>query len=84
MREKNHDHKRCILIFKRLSEYMDGELDDKTCQEIGRHMEECIRCKVCLETLKRTVEFCRNIKMQRVPQRLRKRLKLIVHGPSIP
>lgn len=84
MREKNHDHKRCILIFKRLSEYMDGELDEITYEEMRNHIKECIKCEVCLETLKRTVDICRNMKIQRVPQRLRKRLELMVHGISIP
>jgi len=77
MREKNHDHKKCLSMFKKFSEYLDNELDDKTCQEIRRHMEECIRCNVCLETLKRTVELCRNIKTVGIPERLREQLKLM-------
>jgi anti-sigma factor RsiW len=84
MREKTHDHKRCILIFKRLSEYMDGELDEITYEEMRIHIKECVKCKVCLETLKRTVDFCRNMKMQRVPQKLRKRLKMMGYDPSNP
>ncbi|MFO7666579.1 MAG: anti-sigma factor [Desulfobacterales bacterium] len=81
MKEKKHDHKKCILIFKRLSEYLDGELDEITYEEMRSHIKECIKCEVCLETLRRTVDICRNMKMQRVPHRLRKRLKMMAHGP---
>jgi len=34
--------------------------------------------EVCLETLGRTVDLCRNIKMRGVPERLRERLRLMV------
>jgi anti-sigma factor RsiW len=81
---RNHNHKKCISIFKRLSEYIDGELDEKTYEEMHIHIKECVKCEVCLETLRRTVELCRNMKMQRVPQKLRKRLKLMDYDPSNP
>lgn len=84
MTDKKHDHQKCLSLFKKLSEYLDNELDDKTCEEIRHHMEECIRCKVCLETLKRTVELCRNIKTAGIPDSLKERLKLMVYDPSNP
>lgn len=82
MKEKNHDHKKCISIFKRLSGYIDGELDEKTYEEMQIHIKECIKCEVCLETLRRTVDLCRNMQMRRVPDRLRERLKLMIYDPS--
>jgi anti-sigma factor RsiW len=82
MKTKSHDHKKCISIFKRFSEYIDGELDEKSCEEMKAHLKECVKCEVCLETLKRTVEFCRNIKTRGVPERLRERLKSIIYDPS--
>jgi len=84
MKEEKHDHKKCISIFKRLSEYLDGELDSKAYEEMRIHIKECVKCKVCLETLKRTVDLCRNMKMRRVPERLKERLKSMVHGSPNP
>jgi anti-sigma factor RsiW len=78
MKKQTHDHKKCISIFKRLSEYIDGELDEKTSMEMRIHMKECIKCEVCLETLRRTVELCGNMKMKKVPDRLRDRLRSMV------
>lgn len=43
MANKKQQHKNCIRIFKRLSEYLEDELDDQTCREIGGHLQECIR-----------------------------------------
>ncbi|RPJ16731.1 MAG: hypothetical protein EHM30_05595 [Desulfobacteraceae bacterium] len=40
--------------------------------------------RMCGETIRRTMDICRNMKMRGVPDRLRKRLKLMVHGPLIP
>lgn len=84
MKKNVHDHKKCILIFKRLSEYIDNELDEKTYEEMRIHIKECVKCEVCLETLRRTMDLCRNMKMQRVPQKLRKRLKLMRYDPLNP
>jgi anti-sigma factor RsiW len=84
MIKKNHNHKKCISIFKRLSEYLDGELDPKAYEEMRVHIKECVKCEVCLETLRRTVALCRNMKMQRVPDRLKERLKSMVHGAPNP
>ena len=78
MRENNHEHKKCISIFKRLSEYIDGELDENTYKEMRIHIKECIKCEICLETLRRTVALCRNMKMRGVPESLRERLKSMV------
>jgi anti-sigma factor RsiW len=75
MKKQGHDHKKCISIFKKLSEYIDGELDDKAYKEMQGHLKECVKCEVCLETLRRTVELCRNMKMKRVPERLKERLR---------
>lgn len=84
MAAKKHAHKKCISVFKKLSEYIDGELDEKTYEEMRVHIKECVKCEVCLEMLRRTVDLCRNMKMLRVPDRLREQLKLMVHGPSNP
>jgi len=61
---------------------MDGELDEKTYEEMRIHIKKCIKCEVCLATLRRTVDLCRNMKMRKVPDRLRERLKLMVYYPS--
>ena len=67
-------------MFERLSEYLDGELDDVTCREIQHHVRECIPCEVCFNTLKRTVELCREAESVPVPESFSLRLKEIVQS----
>ena len=54
----NHDPEKCKALFARLSEYIDGELDETTRQKIARHMTDCLPCQACLLTLERTVALC--------------------------
>ncbi|WP_300667822.1 anti-sigma factor [Desulfoluna sp.] len=73
------DHKACLALFEKLSEYIDGETDEVTCKAIRAHIEACPCCTTCLETLKRTIGFCEEVKEVPVPagfsQKLREALK---------
>ena len=35
----------CKKDFEKLSEYLDGELDDDACREIERHFRDCPECR---------------------------------------
>ncbi|MDX2033990.1 MAG: zf-HC2 domain-containing protein [Blastocatellia bacterium] len=50
----------CREMFARLSEYLDGELDEDLCQCFDSHMRDCEPCLAFLATLKKTVELCRS------------------------
>ena len=78
MTSDDHDHKHCLEMFEKLSEYIDGELDQVTCDEIQRHAEDCVACFSCLETLKRTVALCKNVKEQPIPPNFSDKLKALI------
>jgi hypothetical protein len=61
-------------MFERLSEYIDNELDTLTCEDIETHASTCISCKVCLETLKRTIDLCKSSGSRTVPKEFSHRL----------
>jgi anti-sigma factor RsiW len=85
MSSDDHDHKHCLEMFEKLSEYIDGELDHATCAEIQKHAEDCVACFSCLETLKRTVALCKNVKDQPIPSNLSEKLKeIIANIPKTP
>ena len=69
-------------MFEKLSEYIDNELDDMTCRDIERHVEECVPCKICLETLKRTVKLCKQVDSIPVPESVSVKLKELIQSMS--
>jgi len=65
----------CGRHFERISEYLDGELDQETLVEIERHLSECTRCGNCLESLKRTIALCRRLEDEEIPLDVQRRIK---------
>jgi anti-sigma factor RsiW len=77
------DHAHCLEMFRRLSEYLDNELDDVTCQEIEQHVEQCVPCFSCLQTLRRTVDLCKQAANKPVPKEFSEKLKeMILNMPK--
>jgi anti-sigma factor RsiW len=69
-----------MALFERLSEYIDRELDAPACKEIEAHIKACKPCQVCLDTLKQTVNLCRNLETHQVPETLSHKLKAAING----
>jgi RNA polymerase sigma-70 factor, ECF subfamily len=51
--------RRCRKIFGGLSDFLDGELDSFSCEEIEAHMNGCEPCMKFLRSLERSIEQCR-------------------------
>jgi len=65
-------------MFAKLSEYIDNELDDVSCEDVKRHLAQCEPCQACLETLKRTVTICHEVDDEPVPENFSERLKTAI------
>jgi anti-sigma factor (TIGR02949 family) len=69
------NHEECHILLGELSEYIDGELDDTLCKEIEKHMAECERCRIVIDSLNKTVSLYRTAGAQvTVPADVRQRL----------
>ncbi|MBW1697030.1 MAG: zf-HC2 domain-containing protein [Deltaproteobacteria bacterium] len=79
-RHSTHDPQKCRLMFERLSEYIDNELDERICNDIERHIRDCVPCQVCLGTLKRTIELCKHMKNVPVPPRFSANLRELIEN----
>ncbi len=64
------DRLNCREMFKRLSEYIDGELDEKWLQCFDEHLQDCEPCQRFIATLRKTVELCRESGADSPPQSL--------------
>jgi mycothiol system anti-sigma-R factor len=65
----------CKKYFERISEYLDGELDNEICHEIENHLKECPECRECLDSLKKTIQLCKEAGKEAMPSDIRKRLR---------
>jgi RNA polymerase sigma-70 factor (ECF subfamily) len=78
MGNNDHDPNECIAMFEKLSEYIDGELDPVTCRQIEAHLEGCLPCRIYLLTLKKTVNLCKEMTPNPVPENLSQKLRDMV------
>jgi anti-sigma factor RsiW len=51
------DHASCRQLLSTLGDYVDGTLSAELCSELERHMKDCQRCRVVVNTLKKTIEL---------------------------
>jgi anti-sigma factor (TIGR02949 family) len=65
----------CKKYFKRISEYLDGELDKGMCQKIERHLQDCPECRDCLDSFRRSIQLCKETAKEEIPPDIRKRLR---------
>ena len=75
-----HEHE-CNHFVPGLSDYLDGELNPELCAELEQHMAECERCRIVVDTTRKTIELYQiSADSQRAPndvkERLYKRLNL--------
>jgi anti-sigma factor (TIGR02949 family) len=69
---------RCLRIFRRLSEYLDGELSPRLSKKIDRHMKGCANCCAFFNTFKKTVALCKTAPARPVPENVRARLLRLI------
>jgi RNA polymerase sigma-70 factor (ECF subfamily) len=65
----------CKEIFEALSDYLDDDLDAEECDEIETHVEKCVPCQAFLNTLQRTVDFCRDATVESINDAQRAELR---------
>ncbi len=71
---KGREVMKCKDILEKLSEYLDGELDPKLCQDLERHMEDCHPCLVFVNTLKKTITLYKFASSEPLPKEVHLRL----------
>ncbi len=67
-------HSHCEELLGSLSDYLDGEASARLCAEIAEHMASCERCRVVVDTLRKTVTLYRQLAQPVIPEQARERL----------
>jgi anti-sigma factor RsiW len=60
----------CEGLSSLFSQYLDGELPAGSCEQIERHARECGHCAEFLDSVRRTVSLCRDLKTGESPRPL--------------
>lgn len=50
----DHAHGDCPQLFDLLSPYLDEELDGASCEDLRRHLDDCVPCRRYLDSLRAT------------------------------
>ena len=61
-----HDH-RCEEVFSLLSDYLNLELPPEACTEVENHLAGCEPCVEFAESLRKTVDLCRQYEPSEMP-----------------
>jgi LysW-gamma-L-lysine carboxypeptidase len=69
-----HERDNCRWLLDALSDYIDGELDARLCQEIEAHLAGCENCRVVVDTLRKTVLLYRTPDPPALPGDVEERL----------
>ena len=64
----------CKKILQELNLYIDGELDPDLCRQLEAHLKDCDRCRIVLDTTKKTIEIYRDQTPMDLPVDVRNRL----------
>ncbi len=72
--EHEHGALSCEEIFAKLSEYLDGELDETVCEQLEGHMGSCEPCQRFLDSLRNTVSLLRDERPSQMPEGLRSKV----------
>ena len=65
----------CAKYFKRISEYLDGELDEQISRKIDRHLQDCPECQDCIDSLRISIQLCKEAGKEEMPADVRERLR---------
>ena len=72
----------CRAYFERLSEFLDGELDQMTAEDLEKHMNDCPECRVCLETFRQSVDVYKCVGDEPLPDGFVDALKDFIRSNS--
>lgn len=71
-------HQKCEQWLAVISDYIDGELNTKTCNELEAHLTNCTDCTLLLNTTNKTIGLAQRLTSQKIPAEIKNRLLNLV------
>lgn len=70
--------KSCHDYIEDLNGYIDGEIEPELCAEIEQHLGQCENCRLMVDTMRQTVQLCRDGKTVPLPPSLEAKLNALL------
>ena len=67
-------HENCRELLDGLSDFLDGEASAELCAEIRRHLASCLKCRIVVDTLGKTVKLYHQLPQPDISEIARERL----------
>jgi anti-sigma factor RsiW len=64
-------NRKCHDFINDLNDYIDGEIEPGLCEELERHIGQCDKCRIMVDTLRQTVKLCCEGKEVELPTHLK-------------
>lgn len=64
----------CKEVVKEISNYLDGDLDEETKNQLREHLKKCSNCQVIFDTTRKTIELYCDGELFPLPDAVRERL----------
>ena len=64
----------CKEVIRKLSEYLDGELDPVLAEQLTRHLEHCEDCGLVVDTTRKTIQMYCDAEPAPLPNEVRRQL----------
>ena len=65
---------KCEDLLKRLSDYVDGDIDPSICEEFEDHFKNCDPCSVVVDNIKKTITLFKGEEIYEMPEGFRDKL----------
>lgn len=65
---------KCDKRIQEIADYIDGELDSEVCEKLEKHLDECENCRLMVDSMKQTVQLCRDGHCEDLPEDIAEKL----------
>jgi predicted anti-sigma-YlaC factor YlaD len=70
----------CKKLLHDLNLYLDGDLEEALSQQLESHLKGCDRCRIVLDTTRKTIEIYRDQTPMELPPEVRERLHALLRS----
>jgi predicted anti-sigma-YlaC factor YlaD len=70
----------CKRLLEEMNLYIDGSLEKELCEQLETHLKGCERCRIVLDTTKKTITLFRDQDPVEIPSEVLDRLHRLIRS----